>query len=1653
MHPFAAKRAGEAVVYLLLLVLGSAQAFADTVSAGPVLHHETSVKTDAVLDKDGRPLAEPESQSPVSTRAVNDYVFGSAAGVALEDMSTGTTQLVVPNVDDTASAVTNIGFDIWFLGTRQTQFSVNANGLFRFGSTAVTTAFDNASASTGFASAANNPKLAPYFDDLWIGTNGRIHYKVVGTAPNRKLVVEWLNMQVPRAGTGLAGAATFQLWLSETTGAIQYVYGGGMAANAVEGGYSIGMANSAAIFASVTTATDTVSYVTANNTQSDAIASGDSYTFTPPVPTAPTGLNFTGVTAVGMTLNWTDSPDELGYVVYRSTDGVTYTLVQTLAQDSTSFPATGLSPSTTYHWRVVANSDGALSAPLAGTQATSPPGNIVSQVVAGNWSDPATWVGGVVPAATDHVTIADGAVVTIDTAAVAFSLTVGTGGSAAVLQWEQAAARTLVVGTFVTIGSNGAFHSALGGTVTTHVLTVGADLTNNGVLDFSTNGDTAGAGITFTGAASNTFGGSGSVTDVRTLAVNKVAIANVLTLNPGNFTVRGTVIDVAGFLTLTSGTLRIAGTFPLTNRVFTSATYSIPAAGGIWLDNPNVIVIGQAGGTTTVNNGLFRVSQGIYNIGVGPADGMGGGTGAAFVIEGGTVNASGRIDPQNAVSYSQSGGTVNVAVVGNSRSNFSSFELFSTASFFTMSGGTINIVNRNTGATQLDYTVRSPLANTSITGGQVVFGAGGAPSGTTFITTGGQIPSFTVNPTMTLNINNAALFMRGQTVDNQGTITYAGASARFDFASQNSAMSYGGGGVFGTAVTPVAGVGISANSLFQTTLNSAIFANRVNLFQGGFINSNQITLGSGGTSTTVVQIGSTGLTTPGGSFDVSPVHNQGSGGQILLYAFETAARTTGPEINPTRILTSINAVDNPLGVTIAGGDLTLTSGAAALVLNNGRLITGSNTLIMSSGSATVTRTNGWVDGNFRKTFAAAGSKTFEVGSQNGYSPVAVNATAGTFPGTATVRAVQGIAPNISPPDSAITRHWEVISTDVTSADLTFNYLDPIDIPGTVTEADLLLYRRDGGVFTDLGGTIDTGANTATATAVGTFGVFTLAEPGAVVVLDADLSITKDDGVTSVTPGGSTTYTIVAGNAGPSNVTGATVADTFPAELTCSWTCAGSGGGTCTAAGSGNINDVVNLPIGGSVTYTASCTISPSATGTIANTATVSLPGGFNDPDTGNNSATDTDTVGATADLAITKTDGVTSVVPGQPLTYTIVASNAGPSGASGATVADTFPAALTSCSWTCTGAGGGSCPANGTGNIGATVNLPAGGSTTFTANCTVSPSATGSIVNTATVAVPGGVTDPTPGNNSATDTDMVQATADVEALILNDSPYVQVGGQAAYTFVVTNNGPAGASSVTVNGGFPPALLANVAWTCSGLAGGVCGAPNGSGGLNDTANLPSGGSVTYAVTADVIDEDGNGNVMVMVQAFVGGGVTDPQPGNNEDQVSSIVVIFRDGFDEAEGDPDIVVFDNVNFLPPATFDGGSVRWDTGDTCACDDPPFNFNVWASGATLAFFWPQNSNNMEGGVSLNGTTYGVLASGATIGPSSTFLVSTAVAAAAPWRQAGGVDGYLGFRFRNPATSQINYGYVRIQTTGTGGFPATVVGWAYNQAGDPITIP
>jgi len=177
--------------------------------------------------------------------------------------------------------------------------------------------------------------------------------------------------------------------------------------------------------------------------------------------------------------------------------------------------------------------------------------------------------------------------------------------------------------------------------------------------------------------------------------------------------------------------------------------------------------------------------------------------------------------------------------------------------------------------------------------------------------------------------------------------------------------------------------------------------------------------------------------------------------------------------------------------------------------------------------------------------------------------------------------------------------------------------------------------------------------------------------------------------------------------------------------------------------------------GATVTYTVTGTVSATASGTLTNTATVATPSGVTDPTPGNNSATDSEPI-VGPDLAVTKQDGVTSIIQGGQVTYTLTVRNNGYATVSNAVFTDTVPATLTGVTWTCAGAGA-SCPAaSGSGSISATIaSLPNGAQLTYTLKGTVSSTATGSLTNTCTVTMPSGVTDSVPSNNTATDVDTI----------------------------------------------------------------------------------------------------------------------------------------------------------------------------------------------------------------------------------------------------------------------------------------------------------
>ena len=307
---------------------------------------------------------------------------------------------------------------------------------------------------------------------------------------------------------------------------------------------------------------------------------------------------------------------------------------------------------------------------------------------------------------------------------------------------------------------------------------------------------------------------------------------------------------------------------------------------------------------------------------------------------------------------------------------------------------------------------------------------------------------------------------------------------------------------------------------------------------------------------------------------------------------------------------------------------------------------------------------------------------------------------------------------------------------------------------------------------------------------------------------ADISVTKSVSPATAVPGLALTYTARVTNGGPSDAPGVHVTDALPTPHGAfTWTCVGESGGTClVAAGTGNIDTFVNLPVSGSAVFTITGIVPPTAVLPVENTMTAQPTGEITDPDTSNNTATVPVPVAPVTNLSITKSSQPKPFEPGKPLLYTIVVSNAGPSQAIGATVSDAVPTALAGFEWTCTPGPGASCaPADGVGDIAAVVNIPVNGSVTFHLFGDVPLDNTESIVNTISVTPPPGTTDPDPVDNTATDTNVAVPLADIAVLKLVDNAAPTVGDQVTFTVTATNFGPDVATGVAVTDRLPLGL--------------------------------------------------------------------------------------------------------------------------------------------------------------------------------------------------------------------------------------------------------
>lgn len=251
---------------------------------------------------------------------------------------------------------------------------------------------------------------------------------------------------------------------------------------------------------------------------------------------------------------------------------------------------------------------------------------------------------------------------------------------------------------------------------------------------------------------------------------------------------------------------------------------------------------------------------------------------------------------------------------------------------------------------------------------------------------------------------------------------------------------------------------------------------------------------------------------------------------------------------------------------------------------------------------------------------------------------------------------------------------------------------------------------------------------------------------------AALGISIIEDTDPVAEGASLMYTVTVSNSGPSSASNVRIDATLSPLL-----------GDPTTVGC--LGDPAGVPIcllgeiapGASRTLLISVDVRPDAGGNVAQSV-VSVGSDVDDPDTGDNSATATTGIvqGApsdVADLAIAKTAAASfGSIGGGTVAYTIMVSNGGPAPVIAASVVDLVPVELSNVSWQCIAASGGYCVASGTGSIDELVDLDPGSSVTFTLQGDFTREGADSIVNTALVNVPHGMTDSDPGNNESTAT-------------------------------------------------------------------------------------------------------------------------------------------------------------------------------------------------------------------------------------------------------------------------------------------------------------
>ncbi|MCS6990231.1 MAG: hypothetical protein NZM06_12035, partial [Chloroherpetonaceae bacterium] len=244
-------------------------------------------------------------------------------------------------------------------------------------------------------------------------------------------------------------------------------------------------------------------------------------------------------------------------------------------------------------------------------------------------------------------------------------------GTGSVLRFMNGTARTVTVANDVTVGAGATFDVATTGAIVANELSIGGNLTNNGIFDMS---DGIGpsvrrARVTFTGTSNATISGTGATTDFNVLRVNKgTSQTPILDVTASNFTLSGPTTSSKS-LDLVNGTFRLSAGHTITLSTG-SPNYIIPENARLWVNHPSAIARIQSGSSdnSLVLEGALQLSDGQIQIGndnTGVADNsiIYQNNTSVINVSGGTLTVGAAIRPADAafptaLVYTQTGGTV-----------------------------------------------------------------------------------------------------------------------------------------------------------------------------------------------------------------------------------------------------------------------------------------------------------------------------------------------------------------------------------------------------------------------------------------------------------------------------------------------------------------------------------------------------------------------------------------------------------------------------------------------------------------------------------------------------------------------------------------------------------------------------------------------------------------------------------------------------------------------------------------------------------------------------------------------------------------------------------------------------------------------------------